>query len=44
MTPQARRAAGITDGLLRLSVGLEAESDLIEGLQAGFAALPSAHG
>ncbi len=44
MTPEARRAAGITDGLLRLSIGLEAESDLIQGLQAGFAALPPAHG
>jgi cystathionine gamma-synthase len=32
MDPQARRTAGITDTLLRLSVGLESESDLIEDL------------
>ena len=32
------RAAGISDGLLRLSVGLEAEADLVAGLEAGFAA------
>jgi len=33
MGPGARRVAGITDGLIRLSVGLEAESDLIEDLK-----------
>lgn len=33
MDATARRAAGITDGLLRLSVGLEAEHDLIEDLE-----------
>jgi cystathionine gamma-synthase len=38
MGAEARRIAGITDGLLRLSVGLEDESDLIEGLAAGLAA------
>ena len=32
MDPQARHTAGITDTLLRLSVGLESESDLIEDL------------
>jgi cystathionine gamma-synthase len=32
MDADARRAAGITDGLLRISVGLEAEGDLIEDL------------
>src|SRR5690606_41633591 len=32
MGAQARRAAGISDGLLRLSVGLEAEADLIGDL------------
>jgi cystathionine gamma-synthase len=32
MDPQARRTAGITDTLLRLSVGLESESDLLEDL------------
>jgi cystathionine gamma-synthase len=36
---EARLAAGISDSLLRLSVGLEAEEDLIEGLERGFAAL-----
>jgi cystathionine gamma-synthase len=39
MGPEALRAAGISDGLLRLSVGLEAEADLVAGLEAGFAAL-----
>jgi cystathionine gamma-synthase len=32
MDPQARRTAGITDTLLRLSVGLESEGDLVEDL------------
>lgn len=32
---EARRAASITDGLLRLSVGLEAEVDLIGDLTLG---------
>ena len=34
MTPEARRAAGIGDGLLRLSVGIEHADDLIADLQA----------
>jgi cystathionine gamma-synthase len=38
MGAEARLAAGISDGLLRLSVGLEAESDLIADLKAGLAA------
>ncbi len=33
MGAEARRVAGITDGLLRLSIGLEAEADLIEDLE-----------
>lgn len=33
ITPQARAEAGIGDGLLRLSVGIEAESDLIQVLR-----------
>jgi cystathionine gamma-synthase len=41
MGAEARRVAGISDSLLRLSVGLEAEADLIGGLQAGFAAVKS---
>jgi cystathionine gamma-synthase len=44
MVAEARQAAGIGDGLLRLSVGLEAEADLIAGLEAGFAALGGAPG
>jgi cystathionine gamma-synthase len=32
MTPEARRRAGIGDGLIRLSVGIEDASDLIEDL------------
>jgi len=42
MDPEARRKAGITDGLLRLSVGLEAESDLISDLDHALAAVASA--
>lgn len=38
MDPVARTAAGITDGLMRLSVGLEAEEDLLEDLDAALAA------
>jgi cystathionine gamma-synthase len=32
MTPEARRAAGIADGLIRLSAGLEAAEDLVADL------------
>lgn len=39
MGADARRVAGISDGLLRLSVGLEDATDLINGLAAGFAAI-----
>lgn len=35
---EARRALGIDDGLLRLSVGLEHEDDLLADLERGFAA------
>jgi cystathionine gamma-synthase len=35
MDPQARQRAGLTDGLLRLSVGIEAYSDLRDDLAAG---------
>ena len=38
MGEEARAVAGISDSLLRLSVGLEAEQDLISGLEAGLAA------
>ena len=39
MTPEARAAAGLVDGLLRLSVGIEALADLERDLAAGLAAL-----
>jgi len=39
MTPEARVVAGITDGLLRLSVGLEHEDDLIADLLQSLDAL-----
>jgi len=38
MGAEARRAAGISDSLLRLSVGLEAESDLIADLERAISA------
>lgn len=38
MGVEARSVAGIGDGLLRLSVGLEAEDDLISGLAEGLGA------
>jgi len=41
MGAEARHIAGISDSLLRLSIGLEAEADLIAGLQAGFGAVKS---
>ncbi len=39
MSEEARAAAGIRYGLLRLSVGLEEPEDLLRGLAEGFAAL-----
>ena len=38
MGAEARGAAGISDDLLRLSIGLEAEADLIADLEKGLAA------
>lgn len=38
LPPEARRALGIGDGLIRLSVGLEDPADLIDDLRGGFAA------
>jgi O-succinylhomoserine sulfhydrylase len=38
LTPEARATLGITDGMLRLSVGLEDVEDLIEDLAGGLAA------
>ena len=42
MTPEARRIAGITDGLLRLSIGLEHGDDLLADLTRALEALPVA--
>jgi cystathionine gamma-synthase len=39
MSAEARRIAGISDSLLRLSVGLEAEADMVAGLESGLAAV-----
>ena len=39
MEEKARRAAGISDSLLRVSVGIESESDLFADLETGFAAI-----
>jgi cystathionine beta-lyase/cystathionine gamma-synthase len=39
LPPEARRALGIGDGLIRLSVGLEDAGDLLADLEAGFAAV-----
>ena len=35
ITPEARAAAGITDGLIRIAVGLEAVSDIQDDLARG---------
>jgi cystathionine gamma-synthase len=42
MGAEARNAAGISDNLLRLSIGLEAESDIIAGLESGLTAVARA--
>lgn len=39
MDAEARRIAGISDQLLRISVGLEALEDLLEDLEQGFSAI-----
>ena len=39
LTPEARAAVGITDGTVRISVGLEDPQDLVEDLQRGLGAL-----
>lgn len=39
MDPAARQVAGISDQLLRLSIGIEHADDLIEDLRRGFAAV-----
>jgi cystathionine gamma-synthase len=40
MTPEARRRAGITDGVIRLSIGIEDAADLIADLDQSLAGLP----
>jgi cystathionine beta-lyase/cystathionine gamma-synthase len=39
MSPEARLTAGINDGLVRLSVGLESEADLLGDLARGLEAV-----
>jgi cystathionine gamma-synthase len=39
MAPEARAAAGLVDGLLRLSIGIESTEDLLADLQRGIKAL-----
>lgn len=39
LTPEVRRAGGVLDGLIRLSIGLEDVGDVIADLQRGFAAV-----
>ena len=41
MTPEARRRAGITDSVIRLSIGIEEPEDLIADLDATLGTLPS---
>ena len=41
MTPEARRRAGITDGVIRLSVGIEEPADLVTDLAAALRTLPA---
>jgi cystathionine gamma-synthase len=38
MAPEARARAGITDGLLRLSIGIEDGDDLVRDLERALAA------
>jgi len=40
LTPEQRAAAGISDGLIRLAVGLESVTDLQSDLAWGLAAVP----
>ena len=42
MTPEARETAGITDGLLRLSIGLEHPEDLLADLSTALDAVVAA--
>jgi cystathionine gamma-synthase len=40
MTPEARKRAGITDSVIRLSIGIEAPEDLIGDLGEALGSLP----
>jgi cystathionine gamma-synthase len=42
MTPEARARAGITDSVIRLSVGIEDPADLVADLEATLGSLPAA--
>ncbi|KUG58380.1 O-acetylhomoserine aminocarboxypropyltransferase [Serinicoccus chungangensis] len=42
LTPEAQRAAGVTPGLVRLSVGIEGIEDILADLDRGFAAAAAA--
>ena len=39
MAPEARAAAGLVDGLLRLSIGIESADDLLRDLRNGVKAI-----
>jgi cystathionine beta-lyase/cystathionine gamma-synthase len=39
MAPESRAAAGLVDGLLRLSIGIESTEDLLRDLKQGIEAL-----
>jgi cystathionine gamma-synthase len=41
MTPEARKRAGITDSVIRLSIGIEEPEDLISDLEAALRTLPA---
>jgi cystathionine gamma-synthase len=41
MTPEARLRAGITDGVIRLSIGIEDPSDLVADLDQALSTLPA---
>jgi cystathionine gamma-synthase len=44
MTPEARQVAGISDSLVRLSVGIEGTSDLVRDITRGLNAVAAEHG
>jgi cystathionine gamma-synthase len=41
MTPEARRRAGITDSVIRLSIGIEEPEDLVADLEEALGSLPA---